>query len=123
MQASVEFKECYSAVVAHWRSKEPSEIAMRYQGAFAKLFSLIPMDWHLVRCPWLNRCVLAQMWGCLYGVSCHAPCVCAVQFVKSFDDDGVAAKSRSVRLLLDALNDLFGFQITEQRARMLVQVC
>ncbi len=49
-------------------------------------------------------------------------CACVCQFVKSFDEEGVAANSRTVRLLLDALNDLFGFQLTDQRARMLVQV-
>ena len=52
---------------------------------------------------------------------CVRACVCR-QFVKSFDDGGVAATSRTVRLLLDALNELFGFPLTEQRARMLVQV-
>ena len=63
---------------------------------------------------WYVRVVMIA--GCVR----HASCV--VQFVQSFDENGVAAQSRTVRLLLDAINDMFALPTSAERARMLVQV-
>ena len=51
---------------------------------------------------------------------CVAVCL---QFIQSYKDKGTAATSRTVRLLMDALNDTFGIPTTAARAQMLVQVC
>ena len=47
-QASHGFREAYLRVVEHWKGPR-HEIAMNYKAKLAKLTSLIPLDWNLVR--------------------------------------------------------------------------